>query len=91
MPEELRLRKESILQSLKEKVLEKRELKNGYAFRFAGTDEVLDELITFIKSERECCDFFIFNLSVSGDKSEAWLQLTGVEGAKDFVTQELGL
>ncbi len=91
MPEELRLRKETVLHSLKGKVLEKKELKNGYAFRFVGTDEILDELITFIKSERECCDFFIFNLSVSGDKSEAWLELTGVEGAKDFVIHELGL
>ncbi len=91
MPEELRLRKETVLRSLKEKVLEKKELKNGYAFRFAGTDENLEELMTFIKSERECCDFFIFNLSISGDKSEVWLALTGVEGAKDFVTQELGL
>lgn len=91
MPEELRLRKETVLKSLKEKVLEKKELKDGYAFRFAGTDENLEELMSFIKAERECCDFFIFNLSISGDKSEVWLALTGVEGAKDFVTEELGL
>lgn len=52
---------------------------------------MLDELIEFIKTERECCDFFTFNLSITGDKSEAWLELTGVEGAKDFVTTELGL
>lgn len=91
MPEELRIRKETVLRSLKEKILEKKELQNGYAFRFAGTDENLDELMTFIKSERECCDFFIFNLSISGDKSEIWLALTGVEGSKDFVTEELGL
>ncbi len=91
MPEDLRLRKETVLESLKKKVLEKKELPNGYAFRFSGSDTIVDELVEFIKTERECCDFFIFNLSISGDKSEAWLELTGVEGAKDFVTQELGL
>ena len=91
MPEEMRMRKETVLKSLKEKVLEKKELPNGYAFRFSGSDEVVDELVEFIKTERECCSFFIFNLSISGDKSEAWLELTGVEGAKDFVTEELGL
>ena len=91
MPEELRIRKETVLRSLKEKVLEKIELENGYAFRFPGNDSMVDELVEFIKTERECCDFFIFNLSISGDKSEAWLELTGVEGSKDFVTQELGL
>ena len=87
---ELRHRKATVIASLKKKVVEKRELKNGYAFRFPGNDNVLDELTEFIKTERECCDFFIFGLSVSGDKSEAWLELTGADGAKDFITSELG-
>ena len=91
MPEDLRLRKETVLYSLKTKMLDRKELKNGYAFRFPGDDVVVDELIEFIKTERECCDFFVFNLSISGDKTEAWLEMTGVEGAKDFITQELGL
>ena len=91
MPEELRIRKETVLASLKEKVLDRKELRNGYAFKFPGSDAVVDELIEFIKTERECCGFFIFNLSISGDKSEAWLEMTGVEGAKDFITQEMGL
>lgn len=88
---ELRQRKETVLADLKRQVLEKKELKDGFAFRFPGTDAVLDQLTEFIKTERECCHFFIFTLSVSGDKSEAWLELTGPEGAKDFVTEELGL
>ena len=84
-------RKETVLKSLKQQILETIELSDGYAFRFPGTDKVLDELTEFIKTERTCCDFFIFGLSISGDKSEAWLELTGPEGAKDFITGELGL
>ena len=61
------------------------------AFNFPGTDKVLDELTEFIKTERACCDFFTFALSVSGDQSEAWLKLTGAEGVKEFITSELGL
>lgn len=91
MPEELKARKETVLASLKKKIIESHELKNGYAFKFSGSDQIVDELAEFIKTERECCSFFIFNLSVSGDKSEAWLTMTGVEGAKDFITEELGL
>jgi hypothetical protein len=91
LPEELKIRKETVLQSLKSKILERKELKTGYAFKFPGNDQVVDEIVEFIKTERECCDFFVFNLSVSGDKSEAWLTMTGVEGAKDFITEELGL
>lgn len=88
---ELRKRKETVIASLKQKMIYKRELTNGYAFKFPGTDNALDELAEFIKTERECCDFFIFGLSISGDKSEAWLELTGAEGVKDFITAELGL
>jgi hypothetical protein len=87
----LQKRKETVIASLKKQILEKKELKDGFAFKFSGTDEVLDELTEFIKTERVCCDFFTFDLSVSGDKSEAWLELTGIDGAKDFITAELGL
>ncbi len=88
---ELRQRKETVLASLKNQIVEKKELKDGYAFKFNGSDTMLDELTEFIKTERECCNFFTFNLSISGNKSEAWLELTGAEGAKDFISSELGL
>ncbi len=88
---EMQERKATVLNSLKKQLLERRELENGYAFKFTGTDEMVDELTEFIKTERTCCGFFTFNLSVSGDASEAWLELTGPDGAKDFVIEELGL
>ena len=88
---ELQKRKVTVIASLKQQMLDRKELKDGYAFKFSGTDKVIDELTEFVKTERECCDFFTFNLSISGDKSEAWLQLTGVDGVKDFITTELGL
>lgn len=87
----LQERKETVLKSLKGKIVQKKELENGFAFKFPGTDEVLDELTAFIKTERACCDFFVFGLSISGDKREAWLELTGPNGAKDFISTELGL
>lgn len=86
---ELRERKETVIASLKKQITEKKELKDGYAFKFAGTDKVIDELSEFVKTERECCDFFNFNIKINGDKSEAWLELTGEEGAKEFIESEL--
>ena len=88
---ELQKRKATILESLRKQLVARKELKDGYAFKFLGTDKMVDELVAFIKTERECCDFFIFNLSINGDKSEAWLELTGVDGAKDFIKTELEL
>lgn len=84
-------RKTTVLKDLKDVVLQTLELPNGYAFKFPGNDKVLDQLHEFIKTERTCCAFFIFGLSISGDTSEAWLELTGPEGAKDFISGELGL
>lgn len=88
---ELRKRKATVLASLKRQVIEKFELENGYSFKFPGTDNVLDELAEFVKTERVCCPFFLFKLSINGDKSETWLELTGPEGAKEFIDSELGL
>lgn len=87
---ELQKRKQTVIAALKQQIIEKRELPNGFAFKFPGTDQMLDELIAFIKAERECCDFFTFQLNISGDKSVAWLELKGTEGAKEFVVSEMG-
>src|SRR3546814_20752774 len=86
---ELRKRQETVLASLKQQVLAKKELPDGFAYRFEGTDEVPAELFEFIKSERECCDCFIFDISINGDKSEAWLLLPGFKGVKEFIASEV--
>lgn len=88
---ELQKRKETVIASLKKQILEKKELQNGYAYRFEGNDQVIDELVEFVKSERSCCSFFTFGLLFSGDGSEAWLNLTGPEGAKEMIAGEIGL
>lgn len=86
---ELRQRKETVIASLKKQILQKKELKNGYAYKFIGSDKMVDELAEFIKTERACCDFFVFNLSFSGDKKEAWLEIIGEKGVKEFIKTEL--
>jgi hypothetical protein len=88
---ELHARKETVLASLKAQVIGRQELDNGYAFHFPGTDAVMDELTEFIKTERTCCSFFTFTLSVQGDGSLACLELTGPPGAKEMIVSELGL
>jgi hypothetical protein len=89
--EELRQRKATVLASLKTHVLERTELANGFAYRFDASDKLLDELTEFIKTERECCDFFVFNVRVTGDPRAAWLELTGPEGTKEVILSELEL
>lgn len=84
---ELRKRKEEVIASLKAKILDKQELSKGFKYRFEGTDKIIDEITTFIKTERLCCDFFAFDVSIVDDY--LWLSITGPDGAKEFIKTEL--
>lgn len=84
---ELQKRKEEMIYQLKTRVLEKKELADGYAYQFDGSDEMLDLLVAFIKSERLCCDFFEFRLEVGSEG--VWLEMVGEEGVKGFIEGEM--
>jgi hypothetical protein len=88
---ELRQRKETVIASLRQQVQSRHELPTGFAYEFRGTDAVVDELAEFVKTERQCCTFFEFQLRFGRESEGAWLQLTGPAGAKEFIVQELGL
>lgn len=86
---ELQKRKATVIADLKALVLEKKELENGYSYKFEGKDEILDKLNDFIKTERMCCDFFTFQVTV--EDSTALLTITGSKDAKEFLKEEVDL
>ncbi|HEY6163189.1 MAG TPA: hypothetical protein VI112_18320 [Bacteroidia bacterium] len=88
---QLQERKETVLAQLKKEVVEKKELADGYSFKFSGADSVYIQLSDFIRSERTCCDFFTFRLEVSDEKSFTWLTVTGPPGTKEFIKNEMDL
>ena len=88
---ELQKRKETVIAHLKKLLITKRELENGFRYQFPGDDASLDTLTAFIKTERLCCDFFQYALSIGKESQSLQLTLTGPEGAKDFIISELGL
>ncbi len=88
---EMQNRKQTVIDKLKNEMVEKKELEMGYAFKFNYNDSTIDELVSFIKTEKECCDFFTFNLSVGSEKNFAWLELTGPKGVKEFLKDEIGM
>lgn len=90
-PKELQERKATVLESLRKQVIEKKELASGYSYKFDNSDKMLDELTEFIKTERQCCDFFDFALSIISDENVIWLSLTGPKNAKEFIKAELNL
>jgi hypothetical protein len=87
---ELQKRKATVIARLQKLQREKKELANGFAYRFEGSDNNLDLLVDFVKSERQCCGFFDFAVRV-GSNQAAWLEITGPPGAKAFIQTELGM
>lgn len=87
---EIQERKQTVIKELKSQVKEKKELHNGYSYKFNGDDATLDLLTSFIKTERLCCDFFNFTLAVNNE-GFIWLDITGPDGAKEFIVTELEL
>lgn len=88
---ELQARKDGALAELRKKILETVETEHGYAFRFAGSDETLGQLMVFIQAERQCCNFFTFKLGIQDPDSPIWLEVSGATGVKEFVKDELKL
>src|SRR5262245_23922994 len=79
---------EQISERLLGSIQERKELKNGYAFRLPANSLV--EAAQWIANERKCCPFFAFGIDVAGT-GDVWLRLTGPEGVKPFIVAELGL
>lgn len=86
---ELQQRKKTVIAELKNQVLEKVETDRGFKYKFEGSDKMLDLLNSFIKTERLCCDFFVFTLTASSDTKYSWLELSGPERTKDFIKHEI--
>ena len=85
---ELQRRRATVIAALKKLVVKKEGLAEGLKFTFPGGDGVLDQLMDFIKSERLCCDFFLFRLSIINE--DAVLEITGPRGTKEFLEHEVG-
>ena len=62
-----------------------KELADGYAFRFPGSDSWANRLVQFITFERGCCPFFTFALVFEPEQGPIWLHLRGPEGVKAII------
>ncbi|NCI46497.1 hypothetical protein [Sediminibacterium soli] len=85
---ELQKRKAEVIAVLKKQVLSKTELDNGFRYHFTATDDMLETIAAFIKSERACCGFSNFTMAVTND-DKILLDITGEKGVKDFIRTEL--
>ena len=84
--EELHERRGTVLEKLRDTVVEVRELPNGYAYSFSSEGKRLKELVDMIDLERQCCPFLEFQLTIAAGGGPLRLEITGPEGTKDFLS-----
>ena len=68
---------------------ESRELPDGYEFRFADERDLLKNLAEFVSLEKVCCAFLRFEIQIEAENGPVWLRLTGREGVKQFIREEI--
>ena len=69
-------------------IKEIRELPDGYEFRLEDDASVL-KAAEFISLEKLCCPFLAFTLDVDAEAGPVKLRLTGREGVKAFIREEV--
>jgi hypothetical protein len=70
-------------------VPEIRELPDGFVFRLSSDADALIKAAEFISLERLCCPFLGFALEVEPEGGPVWVRLTGREGVKAFIREEV--
>jgi hypothetical protein len=72
-----------------ENVRERRDLVDGYAFRFDATE--YEDVVRFVSKERSCCPFLTFRIDVPAHESSLWLSMRGPVGTRELLDAELPL
>jgi hypothetical protein len=83
---EFRERRSDTLQKVGQMVLEVKELVNGYAYRFPSDDDTFTQIADLVRFEKACCPFLRFRITVESGNGDLWLELTGEQGTKTFLT-----
>ena len=87
---ELQERRRTVLQKMRDAVVEARELPDGYAYCFPSEGRQLPEIASMIELERQCCPFLRFRLTIEPAGGPIWLELSGPVGTKDFLKEIFG-
>ncbi len=72
-------------------IFEIQEMSDGYRLRLPSDDETFRLVADFIRDESLCCPFFHFRLDVEPNREAIWLSMTGQEGVKQLMLEEMQL
>lgn len=83
-----RPRYNDLLHKLRTSVHDRRELPDGYSFRLGEQSISLTEVAEWIRMERQCCPFLVFQIDVPAGNAEVQLTLRGPSGTKAILASE---
>lgn len=89
--DEVRERRQTILDFIRGAALNVTSLPLGYAYRFEPTSEVLAHLSRLVDLERQCCQFLTFRIIVEAGNQPICLEVTGPPEAKPIIADFFGL
>lgn len=80
----------AVFEQLGKFMLSSSPLPDGRRFAIRPEAASLALLAEFIEGERRCCPFFAFTVRLEPGSAALWLDLTGPEGTREFIEEELG-
>lgn len=82
-------RREKIANDIFKGAEETREIRDGFSFRYPGTDEWISKISEFIMFETKCCPFFTFELLFASNIGPVHLHIRGSKDVKEFIKKGL--
>jgi len=84
-PAEIEARRATLLPGLLTQAVERIPLSDGFRWRFVASGTLLAVVAETINTERQCCRFLRFVLTVEPDGGAVWLDITGAQGTVAFL------
>ena len=87
---ELRERRRTVLDSIKEVALDVAPIPGGYSYRFVQRSEVLPQISRLVDLERQCCRFLTFIIIVEAGEQPIRLEVKGPPEATRIIKDLFG-
>ncbi len=87
MDSELQERRRNVLQKVRGVVSEVKEVEHGFIYCFPPDGAWIRELANLVELEHQCCPFLKFTITVEPGDGPVWLEMTGPEGTKAFLSE----
>lgn len=84
-PEAIKAGRAGLLPGLAERAMTRKTTDDGYQLTFAHSSGTLREIMEVIDSERQCCRWLSFTLTVPASEGPVTLTLSGPPGAREFL------